>query len=1277
MAIEITRRDHKQTFRKVTTQTHQFQLQPFQGYILEVEDEHFHHDSAVLLPNYPIKNRPGDGPSLGLAVLAECLKHQSAKPQQSVLIAGHADTSGPDQYNLTLSLKRANAVLHAVLGERDPWITICEGQHKVEDYQLILTWIADVYGWDCDPNGVDNVNGSDTQAAVKNFQKNYNQVFEKSIGVDGEVGHDTWGAFFDLYMDMVENLCEIDDAGLNQLRSKLKFIGPKVVGCGENWPIEQPQRKNYRSQINRRVEILFFDPGQEPKLDCHPGTSCTPLLCEIYNLKMYRFTVLPVMPSAPKPVEAFLKLTYIGPEDAKTEHIFPPDFPVTVVWKDNSPHAVKVGKDGLAQFGVPRSQGPFKLQFDTPDVYVSAGPAGSAGQEKTAAAADLADLHTQGACFFKPPAQWTLKQSDWSAVSAPHYDATNFVFNLPAGRFGATLGSSGAPEGLKLDPHWTYARIEFFDRYFGHSDHNHKRINIPVTLLDGWRTAPPAANPDTRSHWTIRDEQLEKAVHAIPWILQFKDDRSADAKPDKDIQLGLQTGAGSFVVSDSAAARKVDAVTDANKLKPSADRLKLYDLPVKWKSQNYYTRFSDGTGEFFDKAATFEDKIKSSSSADTPLIFSLDDIVLTDASNQPLAVQATDRVAVFYHKFVNAAEAGKTSDIGLYQFDDGNQTSYYSKIDLKGKNYISDYPNWTRLVVAQENMFDAFSERTPDGATVIGARAAARWVDSPGSGPPAGPPGVINPPANMARGNRVDKPFFSIQPFFEERWNQPNVKFSGPGATQQGFGRYDMALLRCCDHDGDTELLANLHYFRFMLRFNPATPPAPPAPTVSPYHPPTPAATIQTNQAQYLEGISKNIIARWNGNDVQNSSRVELLPQQAADKVKGQALLFIQPVASNTRAHFTLDIVRPGAGKMNGRDWMFAPNGTGELGEKSISMEQEHSQNSYTAAHKTGHGDSYPDEYNERWNAFSYQELSYQCNTPGDPFELDDKLITNGATVATTVKDNGMMIGNVNVRNRYFWHCAEFCRVATNIPFKVKYTDPSATYDDYKLPPFAGNAPGAPHQSYVWWPINQSIDQTQGARGMYDSLLYALGKDRYSQDILAGGPFDGMLVLMVKIEYTIFTNNAIWIAQILPKISLVIRQQFNNKWYATGTVNQGTAQEWTFQKCLILFSPRFLVSNNNGGANYNGLRASVGNHFTAQINKVNAPNTRWTGTRAVDLEFTTAAGAAPWDVQLKNAFADKFCAMIGLAENAGAVNANALKPIVQTVITNNADVHNI
>src|SRR6266545_895595 len=102
-STDITRRDHTKTFEKITTEEHVFRLQPFTGFVLEVEDEHFHHDSAVLLPNYPAQQQTAPQqsaePSLGLSVLAECLLHAKKNPTQKVLLVGHADTSGPDQYN--------------------------------------------------------------------------------------------------------------------------------------------------------------------------------------------------------------------------------------------------------------------------------------------------------------------------------------------------------------------------------------------------------------------------------------------------------------------------------------------------------------------------------------------------------------------------------------------------------------------------------------------------------------------------------------------------------------------------------------------------------------------------------------------------------------------------------------------------------------------------------------------------------------------------------------------------------------------------------------------------------------------------------------------------------------------------------------------------------------------------------------------------------------------------------------------------------------------------
>jgi hypothetical protein len=292
----ITRRQHGESFQRPTTEPNEFRLTPFRGYVLEVEDVHFHHDSSVLLPDYA--DTPDPARITALAVIGSAYEHAGENPSQQLLIAGHTDTSGQAGYNVGLSQKRANSVLYVLLGDRDSWVSLCKEKHKVEDYQQIVKWASWTYGWNCDPGAIDNVHGGQTTAAVKSFQKNYNETFEQSIGEDGQVGTETWGAFFDVYVDQLKELMDVDDAGLEEARGALKFISQKAVGCGENFPIEAPRADNYRSKINRRVELLFFEPDQVPKLDCHPGTACDPLYCEVYNPKMYKFRHIPVIQPA-------------------------------------------------------------------------------------------------------------------------------------------------------------------------------------------------------------------------------------------------------------------------------------------------------------------------------------------------------------------------------------------------------------------------------------------------------------------------------------------------------------------------------------------------------------------------------------------------------------------------------------------------------------------------------------------------------------------------------------------------------------------------------------------------------------------------------------------------------------------------------------------------------------------------------------------------------------------------------------------------------------------
>lgn len=73
----------------------------------------------------------------------------------------------------------------------------------------------------------------------------------------------------------------------------------KSVGCGEHRP-RIATADGVREQGNRRVEIMFFDPGEEPRLDCHaqPGV-CAVELCELAKADIYEIEYIPCVIRTP------------------------------------------------------------------------------------------------------------------------------------------------------------------------------------------------------------------------------------------------------------------------------------------------------------------------------------------------------------------------------------------------------------------------------------------------------------------------------------------------------------------------------------------------------------------------------------------------------------------------------------------------------------------------------------------------------------------------------------------------------------------------------------------------------------------------------------------------------------------------------------------------------------------------------------------------------------------------------------------------------------------
>lgn len=312
--FEISRGQRTRVFSIGTGQSHTFQLAPLRAQLIEMEDAHFHLDSAVLLPDWAGDPQlVGDGGrTTGLAVLAACLVQARDNPEQKLLAAGHTDTSGGEGHNVALSEARAENVAAALKGDKAAWVDIAKRQHRVEDYQRVLKWIAWLWGWPCDPGPIDGDHGNGTTAAVKAFQHLAGEELQRDIAVDGDVGEQTWGAIFDIYMLVLGDMLDVDPDGLRELQAGVTWHDKPTVGCGESFPIEGRGIDGMRSATNRRVELLFFDPGEQPTLACHasPG-ACTKEQCDLYAPGAYQTSYLPAPPIQLQPATIELDLTEI------------------------------------------------------------------------------------------------------------------------------------------------------------------------------------------------------------------------------------------------------------------------------------------------------------------------------------------------------------------------------------------------------------------------------------------------------------------------------------------------------------------------------------------------------------------------------------------------------------------------------------------------------------------------------------------------------------------------------------------------------------------------------------------------------------------------------------------------------------------------------------------------------------------------------------------------------------------------------------------------------
>ena len=138
-------------------------------------------------------------------------------------------------------------------------------------------------------------NGGDiTKSATESFNNYYNREFIAKYGKDftgpmaltkipsgqAEIVRkdgkkrwtkDLWKAAYNFYFLAMAKTLDIKPSALyTRATTEIKWVDTKkkYVACGESFPIDSAQKDNYRSQDNRRVEILIFDHDDAPVLKC-------------------------------------------------------------------------------------------------------------------------------------------------------------------------------------------------------------------------------------------------------------------------------------------------------------------------------------------------------------------------------------------------------------------------------------------------------------------------------------------------------------------------------------------------------------------------------------------------------------------------------------------------------------------------------------------------------------------------------------------------------------------------------------------------------------------------------------------------------------------------------------------------------------------------------------------------------------------------------------------------------------------------------------------------